>query len=333
MSAIFREESASLDALNGELVGVLGYGNLGRPLAWNMRASGLSVRVGVRDVTSESQAQALADGFISDSIERVVQEASVLFLLMPDEALPQAYLDRILPHLTRRHLLVFASGYNLAFGYIEPPPFVDVGLFAPRCVPSTLRQRYEEGRGFYSLVGVGQDANGRVLERVLALAKACGSLKLGAIEVTIEQETELDLYLQQAVLPFFTHLLNASATLLIDKGYPPEAVLLDLYISGELNDTIAYAQQEGLLHALRNSTMAAQFGFFTRLERYKDLNLERILDQTLKDIRDRSFADEWAKEYADGYPRLKRLLRAQETLDLWQTEDDVLHALRRDDAV
>ncbi len=331
MSVIYKENATTLDILLGVPVGVIGYGNLGRPLAWNMRDSGLDVRVGVREVDSDNYRQAVEDGFNPKLIEETASESPIKFMLLPDEVMPQTYLDRILPHLNRNDTLIFASGYNIAFGYIEPPPFVDVGLLAPRCVPSTVRKRYLEKEGFYSLVGVGQDASGRVFETVLALAKACGSLMAGAIEVTIEQETELDLYLQQAVLPFVMHLLTTSANMLLDKGYPAEAVMLDLYISGEFNEYIAYAEKEGLLHALRQSTMAAQFGFFSRLERYKDMNLERILDQTLKDIRDRSFSKEWAKEYADGYPRLKRLLKAQENLDLWQTEHDVIEALKRDD--
>lgn len=329
MSVIYYEDDADISALYGKTIAILGYGNLGRPLAQNLRDEGLQVLVGVRELGTEQHTNAVTDGFGVGLIEDVAQQAPIKLMMVPDEMMPSIYLERVLPHLRRGDTLIFASGYNIAFGYIEPPPFVDVGLLAPRCVPSAVRKRYLDKTGFHSLIAVGQDASGQVWRTVLALAKASGSLKAGAIEVTIEQETELDLFLQQGVLPFVLHLLMTSANLLIDKGYPAEAVIMDLYISGEFNEYVARAEDEGLLRALRQSTMAAQFGFFSRLERYKDLNLERVLAQTLKDIRDKSFADEWAKEYGDGYPRLKRLLRAQENIDLWQIEQDILNALKR----
>lgn len=326
MTVVYYEDDGDLEVLRGKAIGIIGYGSLGRPIALNLRDSGMIVRVAVR--TGEARELAQLDGLVPASIEKVVRETAILLLMLPDEVMPGVYLEKISPNLTRGHTLIFASGYNIAFGYIEPPPFVDVGLIAPRTIGQAVRQRYKSGEGFYSFVGVGQDASGNLWALVLALAKAIGSLRAGAIEITIEQEAEMDLFIQQAILPVMHHMMITAADLLLERGYPPEAVMMDLYISGEFTDYLQSATEAGLLHALRLSSLTAQFGIFSRLDRFQDLKLERLMELTLDEIRDGEFAREWAREYADGYPRLRKLLRHQENLDLWELEQQTIDYLR-----
>lgn len=325
MAIIYHEEDGDISIFEGKTIGVLGYGNLGRPLAMNLKDSGLFVRVGV--YTDDGYRRTFSDGLSAAPVDQVVQEADIIMMMLPDEVMPQVYLESVSPHLVKGKTLIFASAYNVTFGFIEPPPFVDVGLIAPRTFGPTVRERFLSGDGFYSFVAVGQDASGQIWDVVLGLAKAIGSLNAGAIEVTMEQEVELDLFLQQAILPAVQHILTTAARLLVNMGYPPEAAMMDLYISGELNDYIARASNEGLLHALRHSTLTGQYGIFSRQARFNELKLERLMEVTLGEIRSGGFAKEWAREYADGYPRLQKLRQNQEKLDLWELELQTIELL------
>lgn len=326
MATIYREDDADLNLLRGKTVGLIGYGSLGRPLAHNLRDSGIRVLIGVpHDETRESARQ---DGFEPQDIERIVPRCHILLLLVPDVVLPEVFIERISPQLQRGHLLVFASGYNIAFGFVEPPPFVDVGMIAPRTIGEAVRTRYLDGSGYFSFIGVGQDATGGTMETLLALALAMGSLRAGAIEMSPEQEAQLDLFVQQAILPAFHHLMTTGAAVLLELGFPPEAVLMDLIISGELTDYLSRASQRGLLHALRLSSLTAQYGIFSRLQRFKELKLEGMMETTLAEIRSGDFSIEWSREYENGYPRLASLLQAQEKLALWALEQDTLDRLK-----
>lgn len=326
MTTIFREADANLNLLSGKAVGIIGYGNLGRPLANNLRDSRVRVMIGLRE--DETRGHARQDGFAPTDIERVVPRCHILLLMLPNVVLPEVYLERISPYLQRGHLLVFASGYNIAFGFVEPPSFVDVGMIAPRTIGAAVRTRYLNGSGFYSFVGVAQDATGTALETLLALAKAMGSLRAGAIEVSLEQEAQLDLFVQQAILPAFQHVMTTAAELLLQQGYPPEAVMMDLIISGEFTDYLSRAAQSGLLQALRLSSLTGQYGIFSRLHRFKELKLEGLMEATLAEICRGDFAVEWSREYDNGFPRLTSLLRAQEQLTLWALEQGTLDRLK-----
>lgn len=325
MTVIYYEDDGDLTFLAGKPIAVLGYGNLGRALALNLRDSGLHVIVGVR--TQDSADLARADGLAPLPIDSAAQAAPIIMLMLPDEVMPQVYLDQISPHLRRGSTLIFGSGYNVAFGFIEAPPFVDVGLLAPRTFGAAVRDRFLTGQGFHSFVAVGQDASGKAWQTVLALAKAAGSLKAGAIEVSIEQEAELDLFFQQAILPVFHNMILTAANLLLRQGYPSEALFSQLYLSGEFSDYLHRAEQMGLLPALGLNSLTAQYGTLNRLDRFDDLKLERLMEVTLREIRDGVFAKEWRGEYSDGYPRLRKLLKQQQELELWELERQALDML------
>jgi ketol-acid reductoisomerase len=323
---MYYEEDGDLSVIKNKRIGVVGYGNLGRPVTLNLRDADLNVRVGLGN--DESRAIVEADGLAPWSIDSLVEASDIILVLLPDEVMAQVYLEKISPKLRSGHTLIFASGYTLAFGFIEPPPFVDVGMIAPRAIGAAVRERYLSGDGFYSFVAAGQDASGHVWDTILALALAMGSLRAGAFEITIEQEVELDLFVQQAILPAVHQILTTAANILLNAGYPPEAAMMDLYISGEFNDYMQRATDSGLLHALRLSSLTSQFGIFSRLERFRELKLERLMEITLDEIRDGAFAREWAREYADGYPRLRKLLKNQENMDLWELEQQTIELLR-----
>ncbi len=328
MTIIYHDHHADPSFLQGKPVAVIGYGNLGRPFALNLRDSGVQVIVGTR--SEETRQQAAADGMHVTTIPVAVQQTNIAVMTIPDEVMPPVYLEQVSPYLRKGEAIVFASAYNVAFGYIEAPPFIDVALIAPRTLGDAVRARYLDGRGFHSFVSVGQDATGMAWDVVLALASALGSLKAGAIEINFEREAELDLFIEQAILPAFQHMMITAAKLLIDRGYPPEAVLADLYLSGEFVDYLERAGKHGLIQAMRFTAPHTQYGLLSRMDRFKDLKLERLMEVTLEQIKDGSFAQEWAKEYADGYPRLEKLYKAQERDDLWDWEQQTIELLAED---
>ncbi|PJF26248.1 MAG: hypothetical protein CUN53_08665 [Phototrophicales bacterium] len=326
MTVIFHDQDGDLRVLQGRQIGIIGYGNMGRPVALNLRDSGVNVLVS--EPRAEKQALAVEEGFPLHDVAEVMERCDVIMPLLRDEDMPKVYLSDVSPRLRRDQALIFSSAYNIAFGFIEAPPFVDVGLVSARTLGASVRQRYVSGEGFASFVAVAQDASRHAWEIVLAVAKAMGALRGGGVEIRFEQEAELDLFMQQTVLPMFHHIIIAAARLLIDKGYPPEAVFTELYISGETSDYLRHAAQFGLMAALRLQSLPAQYGVLSRYERFKDIKLDRLLEIALEDIREGKFAQEWAKEFTADYPRLRALMKQRESMDIWEFEQQTVELLR-----
>jgi ketol-acid reductoisomerase len=330
MAVVYRESDANLGLLMDKKIAVLGYGNLGRSFALNLRDSAFPVLIGN---PSDSYAeQAYRDGFEVTSIANAVVRSDLVLVLLPDEIATQVYLLDIAPGLQPDNTLVFASGYNIAFGFIEPPPFVDVVLVAPQAVGQAVREGYIEGEGFPSFVAVGQDASGSAWARVLAVAKALGALHRGAVELTFQQEAELDLFAQQALMPALHSVLQTAIEVLSREGFPPEAVFTSLYLSGELGYIISKWAEVGILSSLQMHSRTSQYGTLSRIERFKEVKLKRQMETVMDTIRRGDFAQEWAAEYADGYPRLEALRHNLETLSVWQHEPAARAILEGEDS-
>jgi ketol-acid reductoisomerase len=326
MAVIYHDSDADLALLMNKRIAVLGYGNMGRPLALNLRDSAFPVLIGNQD--DDYRERAYHDGFEVTSIVEAVRRSDLLLVMLPDEIAPQVYLTDIAPALQDNDTLLFASGYNVAFGFIEPPPFVDVVLVAPQSVGQRVREGYLDGRGFPSFVAVGQDASGTAWNRLLAIAKALGALHHGAVELTFQQEAELDLFMQQAILPALHTLLQTACEVLNREGFPPEAVSTSLYLSGELGYIVSKWAESGVIASLGLHSQTAQYGMLSRLERFKEVKFARQMESILDSIRRGSFAQEWAAEYADGYPRLDALRRQLENAPVWKQEKVTLSRLR-----
>lgn len=327
MPVIYHEADANLMALQGRQVAIIGYGNLGRSVALNLRDSGLIALVGNADDAYADLAR--TDGFEVHSMSEAASAADIKLLMLPDEVMPEMHLLHISPTLRSGDMLVFASGFNVAFGFIEPPPFVDVVMIAPRTMGTGVRENYLKGQGFLSFVAVAQDFTGKAWDRLLGLALAIGTLRAGAIELNFRQEAELDLFVQQTILPSLHNLIFTAADLLIKEGYPPEAALLDLYVSGELGYVLGKAAELGLMNALKLYSPTGQYGMLSRIERFQDQKLRRQMEITLDDIRSGKFAQEWATEYANGYLRMEALRQKREAMMLWSLEDQALGSLRQ----
>lgn len=323
---IYHEREANLLHLGDRLIAVLGYGHLGRPVALNLRDSGARVIIGNQDDSYAEEAR--KDRFEVVPLSEAAQRANIQFMAMPDEVMPSVYLDQIAPYLKKDDLLIFASGYNIAYQFIEPPVFVDVSLIAPRTLASNLRVAYVGGRGFPAYIAFHRQATPHALERTLAVALAFGALKQGALQVTFSQEVALDLFVQQAILPALHGVLLIAAQLLMNEGYPQEAVFTELYLSGELGDFFNQAAQLGLVNTLEGMSLTGQYGVLSRTERFQETKTRLQMEAILDTIRDGRFAREWNDEYADDYPRLERLRAKLKETTLWKLEQEILASLQ-----
>lgn len=328
MTVIYHDDNANPAYLTDKQIAVIGYGNFGRPVALNLRESGVRLMIGaLNDITGET---AVSDSMNVGSITEAVQQSDILIILLPDEIMPSIYLEQISPHLRRGHTLIFSSAYNVMFRYIEPPPFVDIGLIAPRIPGAAVHELYESGQGFLSFVAVGQDASGQSWNIILAVAQAMGALRQGGIEVSFEQETDLDLFVHQTILPALHNLLTTAANLLLSRGYPPEAVFTELYLSGELALYFQQASQHGLLNTLNLAPRINQYGTTSRIDRFDELKFQRLMEDSLKEIHSGNFAREWTKEATDNYRRLRNFFKVQDKLELWELEQQTLELLGRE---
>jgi ketol-acid reductoisomerase len=329
MAVIYHDEDGNIDYLQGKKVSVIGYGNMGRPVALNLRDSGIHVIVS--EPTLQRHDQVRSEGFTPVPIPEAVAQADIIMPLVRDEAMAQIYLESVSPYLRRGHALVFSSAYNITYGFIEAPPFVDVGLVSARTLGPAVRERYLSGEGFASFVAVAQDASRHAWDIVLGLARAIGALRCGAIEIRFEQEAELDLFMQQTVMPIFHQVIITAAQILMRMGYTPEAVFTELYLSGETSDYLKQATQTGLMNALKMQSLTAQYGILSRYERFNDLKLERMMEIALDEIRGGKFPQEWSREFAANYPRLRQLLKNRSEMDLWELEQQTLEGLHQND--
>jgi ketol-acid reductoisomerase len=324
---VFREVDANILHLSQQQVAVLGYGNLGRPVALNLRDSGVQVIIG--NVEDRYADEARQDRFEVYPISQAVAQATIFFMAMPDEVMPDIYLRQIAPALKAGDMLLFASGYNIAYEYIEPPVFVDVGLVAPRTLAANIRQAYLTNKGYPTFIGLHYKATPTAQDRLLAVALGMGALKRGAIEVSFRHEVELDLFWQQAILPALHGLLLMASNLLIQEGYTPESALTELYLSGELGEFFFQASQQGLVPTLESMSLTGQYGVLSRTERFQESKLRAQMESILDAIRRGDFASEWGDEYVDGYPRLKRIRDKLEQTTLWKTEQKILQLYDR----
>jgi ketol-acid reductoisomerase len=297
MATIFHDEDGDLADLSGATVAVVGYGNQGRSWALNLRDSGLDVQVCVRaDATRE---QAATDGFATSEVA-AASDADVVCVLVPDDVIPSLPLQRPATGLT-----VVASGYTLAFDRFDPDG--DQGLVAPRMLGPEVRRCYEEGVGFITAVGVHRDVTGSAKRRVLAVAKAIGGLRQGAIELTPTQEAILDLAVEQALSPALGLVNNMFVQVMTEHGIPLEAVITELVLSGEFERTMRLVREGGYAAQFGFHSPTSQYGQLTRREAYADIDVGTTMRSLVDDIVSGRFADEWDSERDAGYPKLVSL--------------------------
>ena len=296
-----QEADGDLGFLTGRKIAVVGYGNLGRSLSLNMRDSGVGPIV-VGELTGPAWKQALSDGFITKCAADAASEADIVFALVPDEMASQVYEEEISPVIRPGCVLVFASGFNLAFKRIRPDGNLDVLLLAPRMMGGAVRELYQQGLGFPSFLSVEQDSSGQGWPVLCALAKATGSLRVGAIEISAAQEAYLDLFVEQTVGPDLASAILTAFQVGVEAGLPPEALALELYMSGEMGKSFQAMADSGFFQQVKLHGFAAAFGGMIRFMSLDRESRRSSYQQVLHEIKEGSFADAVDTEVKSGFP-------------------------------
>jgi ketol-acid reductoisomerase len=297
MTTIYRESDADPGWLRGRHVAVVGYGNQGRSWALNLRDSGAEVEVCVR--ADETRARARDDGFEPTEIAGA-NAADVICVLVPDDVIASLGLAP-----QPRALTLVASGYTLAFGTFDPPG--DVGMLAPRMLGPEVRRCFEEGVGFISALGVQRDVTGAALARTLAVAHGIGALRQGALALTPQQEALLDLAVEQVLSPALAHVNQSFVTTMLAEGIPLEAVMTELFLSGEVERNYRLLREVGFTGQLGFHSPTSQYGQLSRRGVYDHLDFASPMRRLTDDIRSGRFAQEWEAESRAGHPKLAEL--------------------------
>src|SRR5919204_3599944 len=286
-------------------VAVLGYGSQGHAHALNLHDSGVDVVVGLREDSASRQIAEDAGLRVATPAE-AVRGAQLVWVLVPDGAQRALFRDEVAPNLEPGAALLFAHGFNVHYGRIEPPAAHDVVMVAPKGPGHIVRRLYTEGYGTPALVAVAQDASGRARELALGYAAAIGATRAGVIETTFVEETESDLFGEQAVLcGGVTELIRLGFETLVDAGYQPEIAYYECLHELKLIVDLIY---EGGLAGMRYSVSdTAEYGDLTRGPRVIDAGVRENMRRLLSDIREGSFANEWIEEMEAGEPRLREL--------------------------
>ncbi len=300
MATMYYDDAADLSVLGGRTVAVLGYGSQGHAHALNLRDSGVSVVVGLAD-GSASKAKAEAEGLTVRPIAEAAWQASIIMVLLPDTAQKAVYERDIAPGLSAGDTLLFAHGFNIHYGQIRPPKDVDVAMVAPKAPGHRVREVFREGQGTPGLIAIHQDASGAARATALAYARGIGCTRAGVIETTFREETETDLFGEQAVLcGGVSALVKAGFETLVEAGYQPEVAYFECL--HELKLIVDLMYQGGLAYMRYSISDTAEYGDYSRGPRVVDDRTRAELRRILGEIQDGTFAREWILENMAGAP-------------------------------
>ncbi len=302
---IYYDKDADLGRLDGKTVAVIGYGSQGHAHAQNLQASGVSVVVGLRK-DSPSCEKAEAAGLRVSSPAEAAREADIVMLTLPDEVAAQVYEEQICPNLQPGNYLAVAHGFNIHFGAIEPAEDINVFMVAPKGPGHTVRAHYEQGRGVPSLVAVSADPSGDTLQIALAYAKGIGAGRAGIIETTFREETETDLFGEQAVLcGGLTALMSAGYETLVEAGYSPEMAYFETIHEVKLIVDLIY--EGGVANMRYSVSNTAEYGDLTRGPRIVDAGVKERMQEILREIQSGAFAKEFILENRSGNVQFRAL--------------------------
>ncbi len=309
MATIYYDKDCDLSIIKNKLIGIVGYGSQGHAQAKNLRDSGLKVIV-AEVKGSPAWERAETDGFAVSSAAELAKKADIIVMLAPDTYQAKIYANEIVGGLTAGKVLQFAHGFNIHYGQIVPPTDVDVTMIAPKCPGQMLREVYVEGNGAPALVAVQQNASGKALEIALAYAKGIGSSRAGILETTFAEETETDLFGEQAVLcGGATSLIKAGFETLVEAGYQPEVAYFECLHELKLIVDLIY---KGGIAYMRNSISdTAKYGDYTRGPRIITDDVYDEMGEILTEIQDGRFAREWILENQAGRPVYNALKRIE----------------------
>ncbi len=324
-STVYDDADADPSALDGQTVGVIGYGSQGHAHAQNLADSGVDVVVGLRP-GSASRPEAEADGLRVATPTAAAAEADIVVMLIPDTAQPAVYAE-LEPELTAGDTLQFAHGFNIHYGQIEPPPELDVTMVAPKAPGHLVRRTYRRGEGTPGLLAVSRDVTGRAHGEALAYARAIGCTRAGVIETTFREETETDLFGEQAVLcGGVTELVEAGFETLVDAGYTPEMAYFECL--NELKLVVDLLYEGGHAEMWDSVSDTAEYGGLTR---GSAVVAREGMDEILADVQSGAFAREWLTENEANRPAYRQHRRAEQTHQIEQVGDRLRDLFAWDD--
>ena len=308
MAELFYDDDADLSIIQGRKVAILGYGSQGHAHALSLRDSGVDVRVGLHE-GSKSKAKAEEEGLRVVSVAQASAEADVIMVLVPDPIQADVYKESVEPNLKDGDALFFGHGLNIRFGFIKPPAGVDVCMVAPKGPGHLVRRQYEAGRGVPCIVAVEQDATGKGFPLALSYAKGIGGTRAGVIKTTFTEETETDLFGEQAVLcGGAAALVKAGFETLVEAGYQPEIAYFECFHELKLIVDLMY---EGGLEKMRWSiSETAEWGDYVSGPRIINAGTKAEMKKVLSEIQDGSFAKAWMAEYKAGLPKYNEYKKA-----------------------
>ncbi|MBD2246568.1 ketol-acid reductoisomerase [Nostoc sp. FACHB-888] len=309
MARMYYDEDANLDLLAGKTIAIIGYGSQGHAHALNLKDSGLNVIVGLYP-GSKSVAKAEAAGLTVKNVADAANAADFIMILLPDEVQKTIYKNEIEPNLQEGNVLAFAHGFNIHFGQVVPPANVDVVMVAPKGPGHLVRRTYEGGEGVPALFAVYQDASGQARDRAMSYAKGIGGTRAGVLETTFREETETDLFGEQAVLcGGLSALIKAGFETLVEAGYQPELAYFECLHEVKL---IVDLVVEGGLAKMRDSiSNTAEYGDYTRGPRIVTEQTKAEMQKILSEIQSGQFAREFVLENQAGKPGFTAMRRKE----------------------
>jgi ketol-acid reductoisomerase len=300
MARMYYDKDANLDDIKGQKVAILGYGSQGHAHALNLRDSGVEVIVGLPE-GSRSRAKAEAEKLTVLTPAQAAEKADVIMILVPDTSQAKLYKESVAPHLKAGKMLMFAHGFNIRFGTIDPPAGVDVTMVAPKSPGHRVREVYTEGGGVPALLAVHKDATGKAKARAMAYAKGIGCTRAGVLETTFAEETETDLFGEQAVLcGGVSALVKAGFETLTKAGYQPELAYFECM--HELKLIVDLMYRGGLNYMRYSISDTAEHGDYTAGPRLVTAETKKEMQKLLDEIRDGRFAKKWIADNENGRP-------------------------------
>ena len=305
MAKMYYENDADLAAIGDQTIGIVGYGSQGHAHALNLHDNGLNVQVGLYD-GSKSWAKAESEGLKVGVVADVARDSSVVMMLLPDTSAAQVYRESVEPHLEPGDTLMFAHGFNIHYKTVVPPETVDVSMVAPKAPGHRMREVFTRGSGVPGLLAIHQDPSGKAREIGLAYAKGIGCTRAGVLDTTFKEETETDLFGEQAVLcGGVTALIKAAYETLVEAGYQPESAYFECM--HELKLIVDLLYQGGMEYMRYSVSDTAEYGDYSRGPQVIDEHVKDNMRKVLAAVQDGSFAREWIAENDEGRPRFNRL--------------------------
>ncbi|MBN8882259.1 ketol-acid reductoisomerase [Salana multivorans] len=324
MAELFYDDDADLSVIQGKKVAIVGYGSQGHAHAQNLRDSGVEVVIALKE-GSKSKAKAEEEGFTVMSVADATAWADLIMILAPDQHQRSIYSEQIKPNLAAGKTLAFAHGFNIRFGYIEAPDGVDVILVAPKAPGHTVRREYVAGRGIPDIIAVEVDASGTAWETALSYAKAIGGTRAGVIRTTFTEETETDLFGEQAVLcGGVSHLVQYGFETLVEAGYQPEIAYFE--VLHELKLIVDLMWEGGIAKQRWSISDTAEYGDYVSGPRVIDPSVKANMAAVLADIQSGAFASRFIADQDAGAPEFLEL-RAKEAQHPIETTGKQLRSL------